>query len=747
MSIAELKEYTRIARYAGYSEEKKRRETWNEQIDREVNMHRVKIGDKIKEFQEDFDIMEDMMRKKFILGSQRALQFAGRAILEKNCRLFNCSASYCDRTRFFQEAMWVLLCGAGVGFSVQKHHVRKLPQIVKPNARRKRTFVAEDSIEGWADSIGALLSSYFSKNQPIPEFADSLVDIDLSNIRPRGSTIKSTGGKAPGPDPLSNAIDKIRELMDRCVSSGQTRLKPIDCYDIVMHASDAVLSGGIRRSATICLFSPEDEEMLTAKTGKWRIDNPQRGRSNNSILLIRENTTREYFESIVKHVKEYGEPGFVWADDTEMLVNPCCEVSLYGYDEKGQSGFGFCNLSEQNMKKAKDVDTFLTMCKAAATVGTIQATYNKFDYLGKVSEDIMQREALLGVSMTGMMDNPHIAFNPDIQRKGAEVVKETNQRIAKILEINAAARTTVVKPAGTASCILGTSSGIHPHHAKRYFRRVQANNMEEPLKFFRKYNPIAVEPSVWSENNTDSIITFCCEVPPSSRTKVNTDAITMLELVKLTQQNWVSTGKVKSRCAQPWLTHNVSNTINVKEDEWDIVTDFVYKNRKFFTGVTLLAVSGDKDYPQAPFTTVYNEIEIANIYGKGSPMASGLIVDGIRAWDGDLWQACDFVLGIGEDLSIPKGISDREEKAWKRKVNYEDKIEWKRRALQFANRYFDGNIREMTYCLKDVNNWKLWCDLQREFKPVPWEEFTEGAENIKISETVACSGGTCDMQI
>jgi ribonucleoside-diphosphate reductase alpha chain len=745
MSTKELQEFTRISRYAGYNEKEKRRESWNEQSDRVINMHKFMYEPVLPKMLEDFEFAAKMFKKKWFLGSQRGLQFAGRAILEKNARLYNCTASYCDRTRFFQEAMWLLLCGCGVGFSVQKHHIKKLPKIKAPNTRKKKTYVIPDTIEGWSDAIGVLMSTYFVKDVTFPEFEDKYVVFDSSNIRKKGALITSSGAKAPGPEPLMYALEKIRELMDSIIESGQTRLKPINAYDIVMHSSDAVLAGGVRRAATICLFSPDDKEMATAKTGNWRPENPQRGRSNNSAVLLRDSTDWETFKELIQSVKEYGEPAFVWVDDLETLFNPCVEIGMYAYDSQGRSGWSFCNLCEMNVKKAKTKEDFLKMCEAATIFGTLQAGYNKFDYLGPVSEEIVKREALLGISMTGMMDNHDIAFDPEIQKAGAAKVIETNTRIAKIIGINPSARTTCVKPAGSTSSILGTASGIHPHHSKRYFRRVQVNKMEEPLKYFKKFNPLAIEESVWSENNTDDTITFCCEVPKHVRTKVDIDAISLLDYVKLTQQNWVTHGKVKDRCVKPWLSHNVSNTINVRENEWDIVAEHIFKNRKFYTGVSLLPMSGDKDYPQAPFTTVYNEKEISEIYGKGSPMASGLIVDALRFWDDDLWAACDYVLYIGETLDIPEGLSKKEENAWKRKVNYEYKTEWRRRAIQFAERYFDGDVRKMTYCLKDVNNWKLWCDLQREYKEVPWEEFHEETNNVKAAQEIACGGGSCEI--
>lgn len=745
MSIKELMEYTRISKYARYNKEENRRETWDEQINRVMDMHKVRYADVLSDIKEELDKSEYAMKRKLVLGSQRALQFGGRAILEKNGRLYNCTSTYCDRPRMFQETMWLLLCGCGVGFSVQKHHIAKLPKIQDVEDTNILDITIEDSIEGWADAIGQLLSSYFVGDVPFPECQGMEIRFDYSKIRPAGSIIKSSGGKAPGPDGLRNSIEKIRQHIEYLLAKGIDKLRPIDAYDIVMHISDAVLSGGVRRSATICIFSIDDDEMLKAKTGDWHIQNPQRARSNNSVLLIRDKVTYKQFKDIIQHVKEYGEPGFVWADDLEFLVNPCVEIGLYAYDENGKSGWAFCNLCEINVKKAKTKEQFLQMCEYASTIGTLQAGYNSFSYLGEVTENIVKREALLGVSMTGMMDNPEISFDVELQREGARLIRKINEKVAKKIGINAGARTTCVKPAGTTSCILGTASGIHPHHAKRYFRRVQANKLEEPLHYFKNINDLAVEESVWSANETDEVITFLCEVPANARTKVNIEGIKLLEYVKSTQMNWVNSGKNRNLCVKPFLNHNVSNTIHVKDDEWDDVSKYIYQNKKYFAGIAILGIDGDKDYPQAPFTTVYTPDEIVKEYGDGSLMASGLIVDGLRIWDKDLWMACNCVLGIGEDLVPETFKSKKSESRWKRENNYDQKMDWIRRSKQFAERYFEGDLRKMTYCLKDVHNWKLWCDLKREYKDVNWVDFHEQQDNTKITETIACANGKCDI--
>lgn len=334
--------------YMGYSrwdDDLGRYENWEESVERVMNMHRQKYAAVMTpELESYISFAEEAYKKKAVLGSQRALQFGGDQIFQHEARLYNCSASYVDRTRFFQEAMYLLLCGCGVGFSVQHHHVAKLPHVSAPSLSDPKVFTVPDSIEGWADAFGVLLSSYFVDGGTFPEYAGKIVHFDVSKIRPRGAYI-SGGFKAPGPDGLVRSLEKCRQLLDRIVNErGVTRLKPIDCYDYVMHMADAVLSGGIRRAATICLFSKDDQEMMKAKTGNWFVDNPQRGRSNNSALLIRDELTREEWAEIMTSVKDFGEPGFIFANDTENLFNPCVEIGLRGYTEDGRSGFQFCNL-------------------------------------------------------------------------------------------------------------------------------------------------------------------------------------------------------------------------------------------------------------------------------------------------------------------------------------------------------------------------------------------------------------------
>ena len=442
-----------------------------------------------------------------------------------------------------------------------------------------------------------------------------------------------------------------------------------------------------------------------------------------------------------------------------IVVHNCVEIGMYPKTRDGRSGFQGCNLTEINGKWCDTKENFFKACEASAIIGTLQAGYTDFKYLSKESKEIFEEEALLGCSITGMMDNPEVIFDETFQKEAAQFVLEVNQKVAKMLGIKPAARATCVKPAGSTSCVLGTASGIHPHHAKRYIRRVQANKSEFCLQETEKRNPAAVEESVWSTNKTDKVISFLCEVPAGAIVKNQLKAVELLEKVKLTQQNWVEHGTVIERCVNPKTRHNVSNTITVKADEWDEVEQFIFDNQKWFAGISLLSSSGDLDYAQAPFATVLTPTELVKEYGDASVFASGLIVDGLAAFDDNLWRACDTVLGFGEDLSIGPEPAVYPTKREYNKLaeyfikkseseKYIDKCDWVRRVKQFSERYFDGDLKRSTYCLKHVSLWKTWCDLKREYIELDWTSITEDHETHINADTMgaqACSGNSCEL--
>lgn len=719
--------------YSRFSDLLGRYETWVESVERVMNMHRKKYAHLMTpELEAEIAFAEEAYKNKIVLGSQRALQFGGDQIFQHESRLYNCSSSYVDRPRFFQEAMYLLLCGCGVGFSVQRHHVAKLPMMIKPNNLDSKVFVVEDSIEGWSDAIGVLLSSYFVGGGEFPEYEGKTVHFDYSKIRPRGAYI-SGGFKAPGPDGLARSIEKCRELLSREVASGgEVAMRPIVAYDFVMHSADAVLSGGIRRAATICIFSKEDQEMVNAKTGNWFVDNPQRGRSNNSALLIRDELTREEWASIMKSVKDFGEPGFIFAEFLETLYNPCCEIGMMAYTEDGRSGFQKCNLTEISGGACVSRDMLMTAAYAAAVLGTLQAGYTNFTYLTSASREITEREALLGVSITGWMTNPDVLFNEDNMRDAARLVKEVNKQVAALIKINQAARTTTVKPSGNASVLLGCASGIHGDHAPRYFRNVQMNTHDAVTGLISDTNPKMVEPSAWSQNKTDVVVSFPIVASGNSIFKKDLLGVKQLEYVKRAQQVWVEEGTNPELCVHPSLRHNVSNTITV--DDWDEVEQYIFDNREYFAGISLLSSAGDRAYVQAPFTEVYTADQLLEMYGAASMFASGLIVDGCHAFNNNLWMACDTALGFGMTLDE----EDSEHLLMR---------DWVRRAKKFAKTYFDGDLQKMTFCLKDAHNLHKWESIIRNMKPIDFSTELDKQVYTEVDSMGAqgCSGGVCEV--
>lgn len=724
--MADAKFYMGYARWkngGGY-------ETWDEAVERVMNMHKNRYADELTpELCEYISIAEEAYKTKKILGAQRALQFGGNQLFKHNARMYNCTVSYTDRPRFFSEAMYLLLCGCGVGFSVQKQHINKLPTLKKRFEKKVKVFQIPDTIEGWADSFGVLLSSYFSERQQFPEYAGCQVHFDFSKIRPKGAEI-SGGFKAPGPDGLRVALQKCEALLDKTVAQGETEMKSIVAYDFVMHMSDAVLSGGVRRSATICLFSKDDQEMLNAKTGNWFIDNPQRGRSNNSVMLLREEVGREEWAGIMKSVKEFGEPGFIFTDHLDNLYNPCVEIGMQAYDESGETGWQFCNLVEQNGGVCNTPEEFYEICKAASILSTLQAGYTKFNYLTEATKRIVEKEALIGVSITGWMNNPEVLFNDEVLKKGAEIVKETNAKIAKLIGINQAARTTCVKPSGNASVLLMTASGIHGEHAPRYLRNVQMNEQDDVLGLIKERNPKMIEASVWSANGTDYVVSFPITAEEGSIYKKELYGVKQLEYVKKVQQTWVEYGTNEHLCVRPDIRHNVSNTISV--DNWEEVEQYLFDNRKWFAGVSLLSAAGDKDYPQAPFTEVLTPEGMFETYGSGALFASGLVVDALQAFGNNLWTATSTLQGVNK-------LSEEKEDLLKR--------DWVRRANKFAKNYFGEDIAKMTECLKDCYNLHKWESIERSFKPMNFAEELKEKTFVDVGTmgAQACSGGACDV--
>ena len=719
--------------YEGYSrfkDDEGRYESWDEAVDRVIDMHDKNYINNNNELTEYLDEARTAYKEQRVLGAQRALQFGGEQLMKHQMRMYNCTSSYVNRPEFFGEVFYILLCGAGAGFSVQKHHIKKLPKI-QNRTKQAKGYIVEDSIEGWASALDVLMSSFFVGGGKYPEYEGRRVYFDLSQIRPKGAYI-SGGFKAPGPNGLRRSLDKIEPLLQGIVldSKEPLDLKPINAYDITMHAADAVLSGGVRRSATICLFSPDDEEMMNAKTGNWFMDNPQRGRSNNSAVIVRDETTPEEFGKIMESVKQFGEPGFVFVESKEHTTNPCVEIGMYPQINK-KSGWQGCNLTEINGGKCNTEEDFYKACRAASILGTLQAGYTDFKFLTDTSKLIFDREALLGVSITGWMNNPDILFNEKILEKGAQIVKDVNREVARIIGINPAARTTCVKPSGNASVLLQTASGIHAEHSNMYIRNVQMNKESEITQAIMRTNPYMVEESVWSAGGTDVVVSFPILPNKGSMYKDDLLGVKHLELVKKAQKHWVEAGTNEELCADKGVRHNVSNTIIV--DDWDEVEKYVYENRDAFAGISFLPMTGDKDYNQAPNTAVISAKDMVKKYGNAAVFASGMVVDALKVFN-NLWDACSTAKGFGEDLSL-----ESSENAMKR--------DWIRRFGKFADNYLNSDQALAEHCLKDAYLLHKWNKIQSTLKTVDWKEDIKERKytDVDTLAAAACAGGACEI--
>lgn len=716
--------------YSRYIDDESRYETWDEAVDRVIDMHSQNYINKSNELGDYLEEARQAYKEQRVLAAQRSLQFGGEQLLKHQMRMYNCTSSYADRAEFFGEVFYILLCGAGAGFSVQKHHIAKLPQITN-RTKQAKGYVVEDSIEGWASALDVLMSSYFVGGGKHPDFEGRRVFFDLSQIRPKGAKI-SGGFKAPGPEGLRRSLDKIEHLLQSIVMDGKepVELQPINVYDITMHAADAVLSGGVRRSATICLFSPDDEAMMNAKTGNWFIDNPQRGRSNNSAVIVRDEADKEQFAKLMESVKSFGEPGFVFVESKEHTTNPCVEIGMYP-QINGKSGWQGCNLTEINGGMCKTEEDFFKACRAGAILGTLQAGYTDFKFLSETSKEIFDREALLGVSITGWMNQPDVLFNPKVLEKGAKIVKEVNKEVAAIIGINPAARTTCVKPSGNASVLLQTASGIHAEHSPMYIRNVQMNKESEITQAIIKSNPYMVEESVWSASGTDVVVSFPIIPHKGSLMKDELLGVDHLEKVKIAQKHWVVAGTNEDLCADKGIRHNVSNTIIV--NDWDEVEKYVFKNRHSFAGISFLSMSGDKDYNQAPNTAVITAKEMVKKYGEAAIFASGLVVDALKVYN-NLWDATSTAQGYGLDISLESADNSA-------------RADWNRRFDNFANNYLKGDPKAAEHCLKDAYLLHKWNKIQSHLQPIEWNTgLTQKVyTDVDTLASAACVGGACEI--
>lgn len=559
-------------KYARHRRDLERRETWDELVDRNKEMHIRKYPQLADEISKAYEFVY----AKKILPSMRSLQFGGKPIDISPNRIYNCAYLPIDDWRAFSEIMFLLLGGTGVGYSVQKHHVEKLPPIRKPDPKKTRRFLIGDSIEGWADAIKVLMKSYTQ--------GGATMKFDYSDIRQKGSELVTSGGKAPGPQPLKECVVKIQGILE--LKSDNEMLTPLEVHDIICHIADAVLAGGIRRAALISLFSADDEEMISCKSGKWWELNPHRGRANNSALLLRSKITEEFFMGLFKKIEMSGagEPGIYLSNDKDWGTNPCCEIAL--------RPFQFCNLCEVNVSDIESQEDLEERAKAAAFVGTLQAGYTSFHYLRPIWQKTTERDALIGVGMTGIGSG--VAQKYDL-KKAAEIVKEVNAIVAKQIGINSSARSTTIKPSGTSSLVLGTASGIHAWHDYYYYRRLRVGKNEAIYTYLSVHHPELIEDDFFRPHDT-AIITVVQKAPEGSIIR-SESAIDLLNRIKWFYMNWIKPGHRSGI-----NTHNISATVSVKEDEWDAVGKWMWDNRKYYNGLSLLPYDGGT-YVQPPYET------------------------------------------------------------------------------------------------------------------------------------------------
>lgn len=725
--LSDLKLYSD---YFKWNEEKERYENWNEACESIIDGHRMKYsGTDIEEYLTE---AEGGIKEMLVLASQRNLQYRYPQIMRNNERMYNCVGVLFNKNDYFQKCFHVLLSGCGLDFSIRRMFTDQLSPIYKRTLGAK-TFVIEDSIEGWSNALGVLISSYLGDNQPFPEFAGYEIKFDYSPIRPKGSYI-SGGFKAPGHEGLKQSLEKIEDLLEKWITNEGNKIRPILVYDIIMHAANAVLSGGVRRSACSVLIDEDDEEMIYAKIGNWRQENPQRARSNNAVGLVRRQFSYDKLKEIIDLNQGDNDISFIFVFDEYEVSNPCREITFRPILEDGRSGFQMCNLTEINASKCTTEQEFYRACRIGAILGTLQAGYTDFPYLGSDTEEIVRREALLGVSITGWMNQPFL-FDAEILKTGAKIVVETNKEVAAMIGINPAARTTTVKPSGNASVVLGTASGIHPEHSEQYFRIMQLNKESDTAKYLEESMPFLLEESVWSATNSDYVVFVPIVNPKNGLFKKDMKGIKHLELIKLVQENWVNAGTNVEACLKPWLRHSVSCTVII--DNQDEITKYIYDNQDSFKAVSFLSDYGDKDFNQAPFTSVLTMDEIVKEYGDGALLASGLIVDGLHAFDQNLWEACDLVLDTEKKIKI----TGTRQEVWL-------KGDWIKRAKKFAKNYFKGDLKKLVYCLKDIHLFHKWKTINRQMKDVDFQMILSKPAYKEVSEysSMACSGqGSCEI--
>lgn len=562
-------------KYAKYIPQLKRRETWHEIITRYLTMMSKRYPDLTKDIMLNGQYLYD----KKVLPSMRAIQFAGPAIEKNEARIYNCGYMPMDDYRCFSELMFLLLGGTGIGYSVQYHHIEKLPEIHKPLKEAK--YLIGDSIEGWADAVKQLMKSYFGITKVKPRF-------DYSDIREKGARLVTAGGKAPGPEPLRICLTKIEALLNE--KENGSKLTSFEVHYINCIIADAVLAGGIRRAALISLFSFDDKIMATCKHGAWYEKYPELGRANNSAVILRNRVKKEEFDKLWQITVDSGsgEPGIYFTNDPEYGTNPCCEISL--------RPFTFCNLTELNAGMINTQEEFIKASTIAGFFGTLQAGFTDFHYLRSIWKTNTEKDALIGVGITGIANGTLTNLNLEESVKAA---MDINSEISKIIGINKAARVTTIKPSGTTSCVVGTSSGIHAWHSKYYIRNMQCRVGDDLYNFFTKNHPELIK--VMEYDPMSAVIGIPQMAPETAILRENETALDLLHRVKKFNLDWVRKGHRRGP-----NTNNVSATISCKQHEWKDVGEWMWDNKDTFNGLSVLPYDGGT-YKNAPFETCTKE--------------------------------------------------------------------------------------------------------------------------------------------
>ena len=584
-------DYIHISRYARYRDDLGRRETWDETVDRYIKYFK----DYTKSRKVPWDELREAILNLEVMPSMRALMTAGKALEKDQVAGYNCSYLVIDNPKAFDEIMYVLMCGTGVGFSVESRYVNKLPEIPDEFYETETTIVFRDSKLGWATGYREFVSLLYS---------GKIAKYDVSRIRPAGERLKTFGGRASGPAPLIDLMEFTKNVF---LKAKGRKLTTLECHDIVCKIADIVVCGGVRRSALISLSDLQDDHLRNAKSGQWWLADPQRALSNNSAVYEHkpdmDTFMKEWF-SLVR--SRSGERGIFSRAASQRVAaryerrdpeldygtNPCSEIILRPYQ--------FCNLSEVVVRAYDTEDTLLRKVRLATILGTLQATQTKFRYLSKKWQNNTEEEALLGVSLTGIMDNELLSaqnwdvavdkgYLPRLLDKLREECVKTNQEFAKNLGINASAAITCVKPSGTVSQLVDSASGIHPRYAHHYIRRVRSDKKDPLAQFMVSHGYEAADDFYGKENY---VFSFPVETPEHAVTVKDVNAIQQLKLWKVYQDHWCE--------------HKPSITVYVDDHEWMEVGAWVYKNIDDLSGVSFLP-KDNGTYRQAPYEEITKE--------------------------------------------------------------------------------------------------------------------------------------------